>query len=356
MTIGYDGAITHNGSVANSSTVSNSGIVTNHSFERFEYSGVTTIPSYSAVFSPVITTSTVGQVSHLSGATGGLRHFGFSTTSTAPTARALLFTGILGSTAPTAPAVAFQAMKHNGTTGTASLTSSEIVAHFMNDQTILAEMLGNGNTGFGVTTPTAKVQARGNGTTTEYNLLTENSAGTDRLGVRDNGAVEFSGNAGTAGQVLTSGGSSSPPTWTTGLTATNSISEDAGIEYRFGGDTGSQFKNAIAMHSNTSGSYSAEVVATALIPNNSIIQITVHVNGINSDGSEGYGGTAVATFRKTSGGSLVLIGSSGGSLVEDVTGTPTAVLSVSSGVQLDVVIPSGTFNHSAWGEYTLTTY
>lgn len=134
------------------------------------------------------------------------------------------------------------------------------------------------------------------------------------------------------------------------------IAEDDGIEYRFDGDAGSQYKNAIAMASVSGGSYSTEVVSTALIPNNSIVQITVHVNGVNSDGSEGYGGTAVATFRKTSGGTLSLIGSSGGSLVEDMTGTPTAVLSVSSGIQLGVTIPSGSFNQSAWGEYTLTTY
>lgn len=134
------------------------------------------------------------------------------------------------------------------------------------------------------------------------------------------------------------------------------IAEDDGITYAFGGDAGSIIRNNIAMASVTGGSYSAEVVSTSLIPNNSIVQITVHVNGINSDGSAGYGGTAVATFRKNNSGTLSLIGTSGGSIVEDLSGTPTAVLSVSSGIQLDVTISSGTFNHSAWGEYTLTTY
>lgn len=78
-----------------------------------------------------------------------------------------------------------------------------------------AILVSNGLVGIGLSSPTARVHIRGNGTTTGYNLLSQNSSGTSRLGVRDNGAVEFSGSAGTSGQVLTSAGSTSPPTWTT---------------------------------------------------------------------------------------------------------------------------------------------
>lgn len=137
----------------------------------------------------------------------------------------------------------------------------------------------------------------------------------------------------------------------------NNIAEDDGIEYRFGGDAGSIIRKNIAMHNVTGGSYSTAVVSSALIPNNSIISITVYVNGVNSDGSEGYGGSVKATFRKTNAGSLVLIGASVSDFVEDATGSMTIALSESTGnVQLGVTLAAGTFNQSAWGEYTLTTY
>ena len=66
----------------------------------------------------------------------------------------------------------------------------------------------------GITTVLARIHSRGAGTTTGYNILTENSAATARFGVRDNGAIEFSGSAGTAGQIPVSAGASSPPVWT----------------------------------------------------------------------------------------------------------------------------------------------
>jgi len=71
---------------------------------------------------------------------------------------------------------------------------------------------GNVSTG-GVTTVLAALHSRGAGTTTGYNLLTENSGAAARFGVRDNGAIEFSGSAGTSGYLLQSNGASSPPTW-----------------------------------------------------------------------------------------------------------------------------------------------
>jgi hypothetical protein len=71
---------------------------------------------------------------------------------------------------------------------------------------------GNVSTG-GITTVLATLHSRGTGTTTGYNLLTENSGATTRFGVRDNGAIEFSGSAGTSGYLLQSNGATSPPTW-----------------------------------------------------------------------------------------------------------------------------------------------
>ena len=59
------------------------------------------------------------------------------------------------------------------------------------------------------------MQVQGNGTTTGSAFLVENSAGTDRFEVLDNGQFNISGSAGSSGQALVSAGTGSPPTWST---------------------------------------------------------------------------------------------------------------------------------------------
>lgn len=71
----------------------------------------------------------------------------------------------------------------------------------------------DGNLVIGTTTAGARLHSMGAGTTTAYNILTENSSGTDRFAVEDNGEVLFSGGGGSSGQVLTSAGANAPPTW-----------------------------------------------------------------------------------------------------------------------------------------------
>lgn len=74
-----------------------------------------------------------------------------------------------------------------------------------------------GNVAIGVGTAAAKLHSRGSGTTTGFNFLTENSSGTDRFGVLDNGEVQFSGIPGTTGQLLRSSGTGAAPTWSSSI-------------------------------------------------------------------------------------------------------------------------------------------
>ena len=169
------------------------GVIKNFVPWRLDNTSITTIPDYSTLLtSPVMSTSTVGQIQSASGSTGGLRFFGFSTTSTASTAIPILFSGVLGATSPTAPAMAFAASKHNGSTSMADIASTEIVCHFRNNATVLAEMLGSGNIGFGVTGPGAKVQIRAT-TNNAVSLLVEDDGGNDILSVGESGGARVIG-------------------------------------------------------------------------------------------------------------------------------------------------------------------
>lgn len=126
---------------------------------RFNNSALSTIPVYSsfAGFSVANENSTYGQVQHLSTSTGGLTFYGLSTTSTASTAIPLGFIGVLGATSPTAPAILFSGRKNNGSNSITDIAATEILAHIRNNATTHIEILGNGNAGFGVTTPTSRL-------------------------------------------------------------------------------------------------------------------------------------------------------------------------------------------------------
>lgn len=153
----------------------------------------TTIPDYSgfAGFSPAVTTSTFAVQQAASTSTGGLAIYGLGTTSTASTAIPLLIQGVLGATAPTAPAIVFRGMKHSGTTSVADLAATEILVQFRNNAAanIVMEMLANGRTGFGVTTPTANIHIKA-GTATASTAPLKFTSGA-LLTTAEAGAVEF---------------------------------------------------------------------------------------------------------------------------------------------------------------------
>lgn len=137
------------------------GVIKHHVPWRYDLTSITTVPDYSTFLTtPVMTTSTLGQIQQASASTGGLRFFGFGTTSTAATAVPLIFSGVLGATAPTAPAMVFNALKHNGSTSATDIAATEILAHFRNNATTHIEILGSGRAGFGVTTPTANIHIK----------------------------------------------------------------------------------------------------------------------------------------------------------------------------------------------------
>lgn len=88
-----------------------------------------TIPDYSGVgFSPVMGTRTLGFLAPWSSSTGGVQFSGF--TSNTNTGTPFAFVGIHGGTSPTTPALRLRGWKHNGTTGLAVLTGTEIIAGF----------------------------------------------------------------------------------------------------------------------------------------------------------------------------------------------------------------------------------
>jgi hypothetical protein len=103
----------------------------------------------------------------------------------------------------------------------------------------------------------------------------------------------------------------------------------------------------------TGTSYSQTVVQNSDIPVSCVLRVTARISGIKSDGTEGYGGEVVATFRKSSGGTLAIVGASASVIVEDVTGSVTGALQTSgTGIQLAVGMgaASGDFTQVAWIE------
>ena len=114
-----------------------------------------------------------------------------------------------------------------GTPGKFIWTTSDVLTTGSTLQTSTVKMVlnGDGNLTVGTSafTPAAKLHVRGSGTTTGVNLLTEASDGTDRFAVEDNGEVLFSNQGGTSGQVLKSGGSNTPPTWSSDIAGVSRI-------------------------------------------------------------------------------------------------------------------------------------
>lgn len=113
----------------------------------------------------------------------------------------------------------------------------------------------------------------------------------------------------------------------------------------------------LGYESATGTSYTQSVITASDIPNSTCIHVLAKISGIKSDGTEGYGGTVTATFRKDSGGTMTIVGTSTSSINEDVTGSVTGALSVSGGdVQLAIGMASasGNFSHVCWIEIIKT--
>lgn len=133
--------------------------------------------------------------------TGGIAATG--TTSNSAGATPFFFAGYHGSTTPTAAAILFQFGKHNNSGSGTALASSEVGVRFSNFGTVNFVQLGSGATGIRNTAPTSTttLTVRGQGTSTNNTLLIENSAGTARFTVRDDGGYAFAG--GTVGVAQT---------------------------------------------------------------------------------------------------------------------------------------------------------
>lgn len=152
-------------------------------------------------FTSIFSANTCGQVVANDFVTGGIAVQGVST-STA-TASPFFFGGVHGSTAPTSALLTFQGQKNNGSGGYAVIANTEKLVRFRNLNTEIFAILGSRAVGIGNTAPTSttSLTVRGQGASTNNTLLVENSGGTARFTVRDDGAYAFAG--GTVGAAQT---------------------------------------------------------------------------------------------------------------------------------------------------------
>jgi hypothetical protein len=180
----------------------------------------------------------------------------------------------------------------------------------------------------GITTILARIHSRGAGTTTGYNLLTENSGATQRFGVRDNGAIEFSGSAGTSGYLLQSNGATSPPTW---VAPTNTNVQANVTNYKY---------SLVGFPSGTSGSLGTPVTS-AQLANGESVTIVVHWSAMDGDSNTGAGGTFITTWTK-SGGTLNKVMDLNTGLTGSDTGDALAVSSSDSGGDILISLGTGT--------------
>lgn len=180
----------------------------------------------------------------------------------------------------------------------------------------------------GITTVLARIHSRGAGTTTGYNILTENSSATARFGVRDNGAIEFSGSAGTSGYLLQSNGATSPPTW---VAPTNTNVQANVTNYKY---------SLVGFTSGTSGSLGTPVTS-AQLANGESVTIVVHWSAMDGDSNTGAGGTFITTWTK-SGGTLNKVMDLNTGLTGSDTGDALAVSSSDSGGDILISLGTGT--------------
>jgi hypothetical protein len=112
--------------------------------------------------------------------------------------------GYQGSTTPTADVVRFFGAKTTGSgSGTQNLAASDQILAIFNNATQRFTFLGSGSMGILNTAPTSttSLTVRGQGTGTNETIRVENSSGTARFVVRDDGGYSFAG--GTVGLAQT---------------------------------------------------------------------------------------------------------------------------------------------------------
>jgi hypothetical protein len=156
-------------------------------------------------------TNTLGYFGTLGGTAdiGGLGLYGACATTASLSAWQMQ--GFHGSTAPTAAIIRFVGTKYagsgSGSAMLAGLADAEPIIHIVNSGTNTGALtrvaiLGSGAMGLRNTAPTSSTSltVRGHGTTTGTSLLVENSSGTARFTVLDNGAFAFAGGTVTAAQ------------------------------------------------------------------------------------------------------------------------------------------------------------
>lgn len=145
-----------------------------------------------------------------------------------------------------------------------------------------------------------RVKINGTGTTTGKGLVVNNSSGSERFSVQDDGVINFSGSGGTAGQVLESNGTSAPA-WTNSkvsVTGSNQLYQVQVINISSG---------LVA-----SGTGFAGINANGYA-NKTVLSVDFVIAMIKNDGTAVVYGKLTSIFRKNNSGTWTA----------DVPGTPT---------------------------------
>jgi hypothetical protein len=151
-------------------------------------------------FPATIDSSTGGWMRIVDYSRGGFQVTGV-TENDASSSHALILVGYSGQTAPTVAPLRLSGAK-NSAGSVAALASTEPLLSLTNLSTAVVTVLGSRAVGIGVVpTSTNSLQVRGQGTSTNNTLLVENSSGTARFTVRDDGGYAFAG--GTVGAAQT---------------------------------------------------------------------------------------------------------------------------------------------------------
>jgi len=158
----------------------------------------------------------------------------------------------------------------------------------------------------GTSSANDRVKINGIGTTTGKGLVVNNSSGSERFSVQDNGTVSFNTDAGTIGYKLTSAGSSAPPTWNAPeirATTTKTVTETIVVNM---GTIGA------------SGTASAAIRVNADYGNSTTLIADITVYAIKSDGSASVVGKVTGRYRKNSSGTFS-VDDAGTTITSDAT-------------------------------------
>jgi len=146
-----------------------------------------------------------------------------------------------------------------------------------------------------------RVKINGVGTTTGKGLVVNNSSGTERFSVQDNGVINVSGSGGTAGQVLVSNGTSAAAWGTPTVNIT-------GSNQRYQTQVANISSSLVA-----SGTGFAGLSNPSEYANKSVLSVDFVITMIKNDGTAVVYGKLTSIFRK----------GNSGTWTADVPGTPT---------------------------------